>query len=100
MSTNTHKYVPESALVVRGRGGVRLPVVRYIGHVTGTKPSKCPLIRDTAKVQMVLADGTSSWWGCERAYINSELRMCVVLAAPVKCELRRAWEDVPDDLRA
>ena len=95
----THKYAPNSDLSLKGGKIGRFAAVKYIGHPPGTKPQGCPLRVDIAKLEIVLENGDSSWWGVDRFYINSELRPCCVVTSYGNCELRQGWEDVPESLR-
>lgn len=91
----TPRYAPSTVFIL-GHG--YLPVLRTVFHPPGaTKPPGCPLIDDCGKLELITAQG-SRWWGFEKGYINSELRM-VVAGFPSNCELRSKWPVVPVNRR-
>lgn len=49
-------------------------------------------------VEMVTEVG-SSWQGCERAYINAELRMVLVFRDLRDEVIIKTWQDVPENLQ-
>ncbi len=73
--------------------GVR-PVTRWVAHPPSDDRPGCPLVPTVTALECVTDKG-SRWYGCERAYINSELRM-VVVGFPAAFEAVRAWDVVPD----
>ncbi len=98
----TPRYVPDRTIIaIYGkRWGLRekfavAPVTQMVFHPAGTH--KGPIKSDWACVQVVTEHG-SRWYGCVRAYINSELRM-VIVGTPERDEVRMKWEIVPEDLR-
>lgn len=97
----TPRYAPDRVLVFVGSAGqhraMDLPVLRYIAHPAGHHPKGCPLIAECTALELQTEFG-SRWYGCERAYINSELRMVVVGTNP-RDEVRMGWEVVPEDRR-
>jgi len=81
----TPRYAPsETLIIVHGKARI-LPVIRYRMFPPGTHPDGCPLISDCTALELV-TDAGSSWWGVERAWINSELR-AVVAGFPSTNEL-------------
>lgn len=92
-----HRYVPETTLTMGNDGkGYRVPVTRVIAHPPGTH-NHSPLVNTCTALELVTPMG-SRWWGCIDAYINSELRMVAVLDNDL-CQIRRAWDLVPESLR-
>lgn len=95
----TPRYLPDSFIIanwnLRSGGGSSHTVVQCIFHPAGTH--RGPIREDWPAVQAVTEYG-SRWFGCTRAYINSELRM-VVIGTPQRDEVRMKWEIVPEDLR-
>ena len=88
------RYAPENVIVVVG-GGFRLcPVKRFVFHPAGAHPKGCPLVSSVGALELQ-TEGGSRWYGCERAYINSELRM-VVVGANSWDESRMRWPEARD----
>lgn len=84
------RYAPTTVLVRVGKGGFcDAPVRQYVIHPPGTHPISCPLVSDCTALQLVTEHG-SRWWGFEKAWISSELKM-VVSGFPKNCEIRSAW---------
>jgi len=71
----------------------RLPVEQYLFHPAGTAPAGCPIRIDCNVLELRTQQG-SRWYGCKRAYINSELRM-VVVGFPARFEEMSGWDLVP-----
>ena len=84
------RYVPSHILMI-GRGIV--PVTSYIAHPANNHPAYCPIKAEYVALELITPYG-SRWYGCERAYINSELRM-VVMGCDDRDEVRMAWKAVP-----
>lgn len=97
----TPRYAPSTVLIsnwrtdAKGPAGWYAPVLQYIFHPAGTHHG--PLKPDWAALQLVTAKG-DRWYGCQSAYINSELRM-VVVGTPARDEVRMKWDVVPEDRR-
>lgn len=94
------RYVPERILVmkrteIRGVFGV-VPVTAVRFHLAGSFGKDVPIRSDANCVELVTEYG-SRWFGCERAYINSELRM-VLVGFPAKDEEMSHWLPVPKNL--
>lgn len=85
----TPRYAPTEVLVVSGGGGRTAPVIQSIVHPPGDHPKGCPLVKTITALELKTAFG-SRWYGVERAYINSELRM-VVVGTPKRDEVRMKW---------
>lgn len=81
------RYAPTHTVV---RGLVNVPVSSYHTYLPGQHPKGCPLTDDCVALELRTAYG-SRWWGVEKAWINSELRM-VVSGFPARDELRSRWE--------
>ena len=75
-----------------------LPVIRWRSYPPGRRETDCPIRPEFTALECVTAAG-SRWYGCARAYINSELRMVVIGTNP-RDEVRMRWEVVPEDRRA
>lgn len=84
------RYAPETVMTVRG--GMR-PVLRWIAHPPGERAG-CPIAPEWTALECV-TDAGSRWYGCERAWIGSDLRMHVV-GFPERDEVRRKWAIVPE----
>ncbi len=85
------RYAPDHVFVARlPRGAVNVPVIRYHSFPPGTHPANCPLIPTCTALELVTEHG-SRWFGVERAWINSELRMVVSGTNP-RDEVRMNWE--------
>lgn len=88
------RYAPDRVIIVLGKGFAWCPVVQYIAHppgqAAGARPANCPINSDMVALECVTAHG-SRWFGCEQAYINSELRM-VTIGFDARDEVRRKWE--------
>src|SRR5690349_10952274 len=93
----TPRYAPDRVIVISGpeRKAYAEPVHKYIAHPEGAHPKGCPLRPDCVALELVTTFG-SRWYGCQRAYINSELRM-VVVGANSRDEVRMQWAPVPED---
>lgn len=88
----TPRYTPKTVTYVRDGQGSRLPVLNVIFHPPGTHKG---IIRpDIGALELKTARG-SRWYGCENAYINSELRM-IVVGFPRGFEEMAHWEKVPE----
>ncbi len=84
------RYAPSKVVTVQGRA----PVSQYVAHPPNAHPPKCPLVPECTALELRSEVG-SRWYGVERAYINSELRM-VVVGFPALFEEMAAWEKVPE----
>lgn len=97
----TPRYAPDRVMIgnwaTNGKGpaGWTLPVVQAIFHPSGSHAG--PIRPDWPALQLVTERG-DRWYGCARAYINSELRM-VVIGTPARDEVRMQWAVVPEELR-
>lgn len=85
----TPRYVPDQIVV---HGGLR-PVVGCTAYPRGQAPITWI---DAPVVLEVRTDRGSRWFGVERAYINSCLRM-VVSGINEQDEVRMRWQPVPND---
>jgi len=88
----TPRYVPEHVIIASAMK--LLPVLQTVFHPAGTH-SGSPIKNEMGAVECITAKG-SCWFGCERAYINSELRMVIVGTNP-RDEVRMKWEKVSND---
>jgi hypothetical protein len=85
------RYAPSHVLVTHGNfGAFNLPVHQYKVHLPNAHPAKCPIKPDMTVLELVTIAG-SRWYGVERAYINSELRM-VIAGFDSRDEVRSNWE--------
>ena len=94
----SHRYAPTRVLMLRGKGGVYQPVVQYIAHPPGGHPAGSPIRKDMTALEMKTPAG-SSWQGCERAYINAELRMVCVFKDLRDEVILKTWGKVPARLQ-
>ena len=85
----TPRYIPDRVMIVSPgfMGAVRVHSAR--AHPPNAHPAECPIRADVTALELVTAYG-SRWYGCERAWINSELRMCVS-GFDERFEEMRAW---------
>jgi hypothetical protein len=90
----TPRYAPSQVLMLN-HGMV--PVTSYIAHPANNHPDKCPIKAEYVALELRTPFG-SRWYGCDHAYINSELRM-VVIGTDTRDEVRMQWRVVPDNLR-
>ncbi len=89
-----HRYVPRDFITKDGWAHVGT----WIAHPPGGHKDS-PIRNEMGAVECILVNGHWRWFGCERAYIKSELRMVIVGTNP-KDEVRMAWKIVPKDLTA
>jgi hypothetical protein len=94
---NTPRYAPKTVMVRKGGRYVEAPITGYIAHPPNAHPKHCPLVPTCTAVEFITPYG-SRWWGCEKAWINSELRM-VMSGFDLRNELINKWEIVPEGLR-
>jgi hypothetical protein len=67
-----------------------LPVLQAAFYPMGTRrPNHCPIVKNTGVLELKTAK-QSRFYGCDNAYINSELRM-VVVGCNDKDEVRMKW---------
>lgn len=86
----TPRYAPNHILVF-GQGYVlQTPVTKFVAYPPECHPVGCPLIPNCVALELQTNFG-SRWFGCEKAYINSELRM-VVVGVDERDEVRMKWE--------
>ena len=91
MSTRTIDRIPRYApshVIIASRMKL-LPVLRYITHPPNQHPAKCP-IKPEYTVLECQTEAGSRWYGCERAWINSEIRV-VVVGFDARDEVRSKW---------
>lgn len=88
-----HRYAPTSVAVFDGRNAIKhAQVVGSAAYQPGGHPDKCPIRPELVAVALHTASVTR-WYGCVRAYINSELRMVLVGCDP-RDEVRMSWAPV------
>jgi hypothetical protein len=90
MHDMTPRYAPSRVLVSNGLGSFILPVLQYKTYPPNAHPPKCPIKPDMTVLELVTCAG-SGWYGVERAYINSELRM-IIVGFDARDEVRSKWE--------
>ena len=90
----TPRYVPDTVMTLHGMQ----PVTGTRFYPVGTHPASCPIRADMGVLEMRVPFGSSCWHGCQRAYINAELRM-VIVGIDVRNEVIRKWPVVPEALR-
>jgi hypothetical protein len=86
----TPRYAPKSVLIA-GRGTV--PVTSTKFYPPGQHPRGSPIVSTMGALELVTPYG-SRWWGFDRGYINSQLRM-VVQGFGKRDEIRSKWPVVP-----
>lgn len=87
----TPRYAPDEVRTVYGRGRV----IGIASYPPDSHPANCPLVKDCVALELRSTKG-SRWYGVEKAYINSELRM-VVIGFSAGFEEMQKWEKVPAD---
>ncbi len=85
MTDTTPRYAPETVLVL-DHGYT--PVLGYTGHPPGTHDAS-PIRNEYTALEIRTCHG-SQWWGFDRVWINSELRM-VVQGFDSRDEVRASW---------
>jgi len=78
------RYVPSQIICKM----VLVPVTSVVFHPNGSDDS--PLIKGIPCIEVRTERG-SRWFGCDHAYINSELRM-VVVGHDSRDEVRNSWK--------
>lgn len=68
------RIVPETIQTLTH--GVR-PVVRVVAHPPSAHRPGCPIKAELTAVQVIPDIGPSRWYGCDKAWIGSDLRMHV-----------------------
>lgn len=82
------RYAPSHVIIAKAMK--LLPVRSYRAYPIGDHPADCPIKSGMVALELVTDKG-SRWYGCESAYINSELRM-VVMGFDSRDEVRSKWE--------
>jgi hypothetical protein len=79
---------------------VETQVIGTSFYPTGRHPinGACPIVPTLGALALRTVLGTR-WYGCDRAYINSELRM-VAIGFDARDAGRSTWKVVPKKLRA
>lgn len=90
----TPRYAPKKVLML-GHGEV--PVVSTRFYPPGQHPPRTPIVPTVGALELVTPYG-SRWYGFDRGYINSQLRM-VVQGFDRRDEVRRKWPVVPVKFR-
>lgn len=68
----TPRYAPTSVICK----GMTVPVTSWRSYPPGEHPEGCPLVADCTALELRTSRG-SRWYGVEKAWINSELRMVI-----------------------
>jgi hypothetical protein len=84
------RYAPRTVFIL-GSGNV--PVLRYIAHPPGHHPQGCSIHSELFALELRTEFGFR-FFGFEKAFINSELRM-VVSGFSGADYVRSRWEKVP-----
>lgn len=92
MTTMDHalRYAPTRVIIARGNSASWFHVTHYKAYPPNAHPSASPIVRTLTALECV-TEGGSAWWGFEKAWINSELRM-VVSGFSARDEARSRWE--------
>lgn len=83
-----YRLIPRSIGILVGSELVTEPVQRVIAHPPGTADT--PIRSDLYAVEVITESGTR-WFGFERTWIGSDLRMHVGPVNPLD-EVRSKWE--------
>ena len=89
------RYVPDRVVIFDGMI-VHAKVTGSTFYPPGQHPAGCPLVPHIGALEVKTQSNKSRWYGCEWAYINSELRM-VAVGFPAADEEMAKWEKVPKD---
>jgi hypothetical protein len=84
----TPRYTP-AQVIIANRMRV-FPVERVSAYPPMQHPLVCPLVEDCTAVELHTAAG-SRWFGFDKAWIDSSLRM-VVQGFDARDKVRRMWE--------
>ena len=90
MDDQTPRYAPETIWITTGLGFRELPVTRYIAHNPGNHPKGCPIKAELTALELQTWAG-SRWFGFEKCWINSELKM-IVQGFSSRDEVRMKWK--------
>lgn len=90
MRDTTPRYTPDTILTANGI----FTVLQRVFHPPGKHPSESPIKSEVGCVALTTIGGTR-WYGCDKGWINSELRM-VVSGFPAKFEEMSNWEVCKD----
>lgn len=94
---NPVRWTPERILVLHGKGGITVPVLRTIIHSPYHHPPECPVGEEWYAVEFVTAYG-KRWYGFTSATIDSYLRCRVTINTRDEV-LRNNWEiAAPEDI--
>lgn len=83
------RYAPEYVFIVRNGEARTCEVEQHRVFAPNAHPAGCPIVGSLTALECVTAAG-SRWYGFERAWINSELRM-VVSGFGARDEVRAKW---------
>jgi len=86
---NAPRYLPGKFLTVAGEGFT----LSSTAYPPGSHPERCPIVATLTAVAATLDNGHVRWFGFERAWINSELRM-IVQGFDSRDEVRSGWKKV------
>ncbi len=86
-SDNVPRYAPRHVMTLQGTS----PVVKAIFYPIGSHPEGCPILKTYGVLELVASNGGSRYYGCDRAWINSELRM-IVQGCNSGDEIRMSWK--------
>lgn len=96
----TPRYAPDAVMIadwsLKGSGGRVCPVIGSHFYPAGV--ARPHPIRLEMGCLVLHTEHGDRCYGCERAYINSELRM-VVVGTNSRDEVRSKWAIVPEDKR-
>lgn len=90
----TPRYLPDVLHTVHGNG----VVTGTTFYPAGVDRPGSPIRLDCSALHVRTTKG-DRWFGCDRAYINSELRF-VVIGADSRDEVRMTWERVEPENEA
>lgn len=82
----TPRYAPTQVMTWEGMR----PAVGYVAYPPHQHPPKCPILDEIVALEVITDIGISRWYGCQEAYINSELKM-VIIGADSRDEVRMRW---------
>ena len=92
------KYVPNALEgTFKGRFYRKLPVSQIVIHKPYNHPTGSPINKELCCVEVFTSLGSKKWHGCQKAYIDSTLRVVIeLLSGQEKDEVIMKWENCYD----
>ena len=91
-NTMIYKYAPTQAMSL-DHGMIQ--VIKWQSFPPFNHPMDSPIKDDYTLLVLTLSDNSKRFWGCQDAYINSELKMVVVFGDDLTDEvILKSWKTV------